>query len=130
MSSISPYEFDRVMTSLLNKYAKDVVEKTVEEKVEEIGKEAKIVVKGYSKPKDQLYITGDYQKGWGTTFRRKKGVKKITVYNRNKPTLVHLLEFGHKIAGTNRKTRAFPHVSPTEIAYTKKLYEELRKELQ
>ena len=127
MFSISPYEFDRVMTSLLNKYEKDVVEKTVEEKVEEIGNEAKIVVKGYSKPKDQLYITGVYQKGWGTTFRRKKGIKKITVYNRNKPTLVHLLELGH---GGPFPAKPYPHVSPTEIAYTKKLYEELRKELQ
>lgn len=130
MTNITPDQFEDYIISLLGKYDNDVVEKTVKKKVEEISKEAKIVIKGYSKPKDQLYISGDYKKGWGTTFRRKEGLAQVKVWNKKKPTLVHLLEFGHRIAGTNRKTRAFPHVSPTEIAYTKKLYDELRRELQ
>lgn len=129
MTTIKPEQFEDYVISLLGKYDSEVVQKTVDEKVNNIGKEAKIVVKGYSKPNDQLYITGDYQRGWGISHKRIKGIKQVKVYNKKKPSLVHLLEFGHHIAGTNNYTRKFPHVSPTELAYMKKLYEELRREL-
>lgn len=130
MTTIKPEQFEDYIISLMGKYSNDVVEKTVTEKVTQIGKEAKIVVKGYSKANDQLYQTGAYQKGWGISNKRIKGLKQVKVYNKKKPSLVHLLELGHRIAGTNRYTRKFPHVSPTELAYNKKLYEELRRELQ
>lgn len=127
MTNIKPEDFENYIISLLGKYEDSVVEKTVEEKVEKYGKEAKEVVKGYSKKGDQLYITGDYQRGWGISHKRKKGLKQIKVYNKKKPTLVHLLEFGH--AGPF-PARPYPHVSPTELTYMKLLYNDLRRELQ
>lgn len=124
MTTIKPEQFEDYIISLLGKYDNEVVEKTVNEKVNKIGKEAKVVIKGYSKPKDQLYQTGDYKKGWGISHKRIKGVKQVKVYNKKKPSLVHLLEFGHEV-----NAKAYPHVSPTELTYMKKLYEELRREL-
>ena len=96
MTSIKPEQFESYMMTLLGKYDRDVVEKVVTEKVGKYGKEAKIVVKGYSKRGDQLYRTGDYQKGWGTSQKKAKGLKQVKVWNKKKPTLVHLLELGHR----------------------------------
>lgn len=124
MTTIKPEQFEDYVISLLGKYDNEVVEKTVNEKVNKIGKEAKVVVKGYSKANDQLYQTGDYQRGWGISHKRIKGIKQVKVYNKKKPSLVHLLELGHRV-----NAKAYPHVSPTELTYMKILYEELRREL-
>lgn len=130
MTSIKPEQFENYIISLIGKYENKVLDKTIKEKVDKYGEEAKVVVKGYSKVGDQLYRTGDYRRGWRILHKRAKGIRQIKVSNKNKPTLVHLLEFGHNIAGTNRRTRAYPHVSPTELTYMKLLYEDLRRELK
>lgn len=55
--------------------------------------------------------SGDYKKGW----RRKKegtgGSIKYTIHNKDKPGLVHLLEFGHAKVGGGR-VEGRPHVRP------------------
>lgn len=69
--------------------------------------------------------TGEYSKGW-----TRKGIKSknkawgpvlgYVIYNKNKPMLAHLLEFGHaKINGG--RTQAIPHIFPA----VKKAEEEL-----
>lgn len=126
MTTIKPEQFEDYIISLLGKYENDVIEKKVGEAVNNYGKDAKREVKSYSKPNIQLYRTGDYQRGWGISHKRKKGLKQVKVYNKKKPTLVHLLEFGH---GGPFPAKAYPHVSPTELKYMKLLYEELRREL-
>ena len=127
MPNIKPEEFNSYVTSLLTKYDNDVVQKVVDQDVTDMGKEAQQEVKGYSKKGVQLYVTGVYQKGWNTLKRKdKNGLRRVTVRNKNKAPLVHLLEFGH---GGPFPARAYPHVSPTELKYQRKLYEKLRSEL-
>lgn len=127
MITIKPEQFEGLMTSILNKYEKDVVDRVVDSKLDNYGKNAKEEVQGYSKPNIQLYITGRYKKGWVLTHKKNKGLRQIKVYNKAKPTLVHLLEFGH---GGPFPAKPYPHVSKTELKYMKLLYEELRRELQ
>lgn len=98
MTSIKPEQFENYIISLMGKYENEVLDKTIKEKVDKYGKEAKKTVKGYSKQGIQLYRTGEYRKGWGISHKRAKGIKQIKVWNKNKPTLVHLLEFGHRWA--------------------------------
>lgn len=127
MPNIKPEEIESYVTSLLGRYEKDVVEKTVDKTVKDLGTDAKNEVKGYSKRGVQLFRTGEYQKGWSILNRKdRKGLRRLTVRNKNKAPLVHLLEFGH---GGPFPARAYPHVRSTELEYLKKLYEELRREL-
>ncbi|WP_213997279.1 HK97 gp10 family phage protein [Tepidanaerobacter syntrophicus] len=57
--------------------------------------------------------TGEYAKGW--TFKKEstQGEVKYTIYNKTKPQLTHLLEFGHaKRAGG--RVAGKPHIAPVE----------------
>ena len=77
--------------------------------------------------------SGEYKSGWATkqTWKSSRGLK-ITVYNKAKPGLPHLLEHGHvmiahgKVLGTGG---ARPHIGRAEQAANKKLEEEIRREL-
>lgn len=127
MPNIKPQEFNNYVTSLLEKYNKDTVQRIVDNDVEAMGKEAQTELKGYSKKGVQLYVTGEYQRGWSTLKRKdKNGLRRVTVRNRNKAPLVHLLEFGH---GGPFPAKPYPHVRDTELTYQRKLYEKLRREL-
>lgn len=58
--------------------------------------------------------TGDYSRGWAI----KKGKDSYTIYNKTKPGLTQLLEFGHVTRnGTGRTydpTPAHPHIKDAE----------------
>lgn len=99
---------------------------------------AKEVVRG-TKEKSPVK-TGVYKKGW--TSRKAltgPGAYGRTVYNSKKPSLTHLLEYGHEIKGAafyrknKSRTDAFPHITPdkeTEEIFEGNLKKELEKELQ
>lgn len=127
MPNIKPEDFGNYIESLLGKYQAEVIDKKSKEIVDRLGKEAKPEIKSYSVKNVQLWRTGEYQKGWVLRSTRKQGIAQVKLYNKAKPTLVHLLEFGH---GGPMPARAYPHVSKTELKYMRLLYEELRRELQ
>ena len=58
--------------------------------------------------------TGEYKKGW----KRKKLKYSYVVYNKKKPYITHLLEFGHDIVGRDGKrkgkSKAIPHIKKNE----------------
>ena len=70
--------------------------------------------------------TGDYARGWS----RKKIEGGYVVYNRTKPRLTHLLEYGHALANQfgslGRRVAAHPHIKPAEQEGIKE-FEELFK---
>lgn len=82
--------------------------------------------------------TGVYQKNWAAKAdeaSESRGIYGKTVYNKKKPQLTHLLQYGHEVTGYlagkgRNKTRAFDHIQSddvTEQMLTKNLEEELDK---
>lgn len=70
--------------------------------------------------------TGKYKSGWGYT-RNDESVDRysVTVHDKTKPSLTHLLQNGH---GGPRPARAYPHIQQDEE--TERIFEEnLIKEL-
>ena len=56
--------------------------------------------------------TGEYAKGWARKKQGRDGEIRYVVYNRKKPWLAHLLEFGHAKRGGGRVAER-PHIRPT-----------------
>lgn len=65
--------------------------------------------------------TGEYAEGWMVSkiYQNREGIR-LTVHNRKKPQLTHLLENGHAKAGGGR-VAARPHVAPAEKKLEKRL---------
>ena len=103
---------------------KKVTEETVKETVTEVADGARDVAKSGS-PSD----TGEYWKGWAVKKTEEKSGKLVlTVYNKNKPSLTHLLEKGHAKRGGGR-TRAIVHIAPAEEYAQETLVRELERKL-
>lgn len=74
---------------------------------------------------------GSYASSWGIKNGRLK-TKKVyskAVYNRQHYRLTHLLEFGHANRDGSR-TRAIPHIRPTEDKYREKFRQELEEKIR
>jgi len=91
------------LTKILGEYSQEVTD-AVEKAQDEVAKETVDELKRTS-PKNK----GGYAKGWAT----KKAGNKLTVYNKAKPQLTHLLENGHSTRDGGR-SRSFPHIKPAE----------------
>ena len=93
------------ITLAVQQYTEDVsaaIEREVDATAKEMVAELRI-----TSPKD----TGEYAKGWTSRKETKHGEYRRIVYNKNKPSLVHLLEKGHaKVNGGRVDGR--PHVRP------------------
>lgn len=124
MDSIEPQEVRAYLQNLLTIYGKQV-EEVVKRETKSLAKQIKPELKGYSRKGGQLYRTGAYQRGWARKTINKKNQFQIVTYNKAKPTLVHLLEFGHRPPMV--KARPYPHVRQTELKYLQKLMEELER---
>lgn len=63
---------------------------------------------------------GSYAKGWSAKVKEKNiGMETWVIYNRTDYQLTHLLEFGHIIAGTGRRSRAIPHIAAVNESASK-----------
>lgn len=75
---------------------------------------------------NRKYPPGSYAKSW---TRRKEGnvlgVETYTIYNSKHYQLNHLLEFGHIIAGTGRRSKAIPHIAPVNNSVTQQFIREV-----
>ena len=87
----------------VQEYTEDV-SKAVEKEVTDT---AKAVQKGIQN--DSPVDKGDYKKGWTRKKKSKGGQIEYTIYNKNKPGLVHLLENGHAKVNGGR-VAGMPHV--------------------
>lgn len=107
----------------LTKIVRDVVEEYGEEVRKETARTmAKMAPEIVNEVKAKSPVGNDsehYAEGW--TLRQetdKLGTTKVTVYNATKPTLTHLLEFGHrgyplKNGGRTRDVKGIGHIKPT-----------------
>lgn len=112
-----------VMKALEN-YSDDISE-VVEKVANKVGKEAVEELKNTS-PKG---TRKEYAKGWRLK-KDKLGKNRyiVKVHNKTNYQLTHLLEFGHATRN-GRRTKAQPHIRPTEEKFSKKFEEEIKKEI-
>lgn len=105
----------------LNEYKK-VTDDVVKASVDRVAKEAKSIAQSGSPVK-----SGGYQKGWATKKTSEKtGQITVTVYNRKKPGLTHLLEKGHAKRGGGR-VAGRPHIAPAEEYAATELEAEIKR---
>lgn len=107
----------------------EVIEKC-NEAAEEVGKEAVRELKATSPVRQdgykRKYPPGSYAKSWTTSKATDNtGVKGVTVHNKQHYQLTHLLEFGHVIAGTGRRSQAFPHIGAVNESAAQKFVEKV-----
>jgi hypothetical protein len=122
--TIKPEMFAQAVKEYLEIYVEDIGE-AVEEKSNQIGKEARDELKQTSPKK-----TGKYAKGW--TVRKDKKNKNyytVKVWNRTDYQLTHLLEFGHTTKNGGR-TKAIPHIRPVEEKYKNKFEKQLKDKIR
>ncbi|NLA83037.1 MAG: hypothetical protein GX854_00615, partial [Clostridiales bacterium] len=81
--------------------------------VDETAKNIKEEIQKSSAWKDR---TGEYRKGWTIKKENRKGEIVRIIYNKDKPGLIHLLEFGHVKRGGGR-VAGRPHVQPAYEKY-------------
>lgn len=114
---------DEIMSAL--KEYKDVTDEVVDRAVAKVSKEAKQIAQSGSPTE-----TGGYQKGWAVKKTSERaGQVSITVYNRRKPGLTHLLEKGHAKRGGGR-VAGRPHIAPAEEYAIEQLEAEIKRGLQ
>ena len=103
--TVSVDDLAKEIALAVQQYTEDV-SKAIENEVNET---AKKVMKDAAdnSPVD----TGEYKKGWARKKSSKGGQIKYTIYNKEKPGIVHLLEFGHAKKNGGR-VAARPHLRP------------------
>jgi hypothetical protein len=104
---------------------KEVTDEIVKNAVDTVSKEAKDIAKTGS---PERY--GGYKKGW--TVKKtidKSSQVSVTVHNRAKPGLTHLLEKGHAKRGGGR-VEGITHIAPAEEYAIEELEAEIRKGLK
>ena len=113
---------DEIMDAL-EEY-KEMTDEVVQTAVDTVSKETKKLVQAGSPVQ-----TGGYQKGWAVKkTSAKAGQVSITVYNRKKPGLTHLLEKGHAKRGGGR-VAGQPHIAPAEQYAVSELENKIKRGL-
>ncbi|MFA6808598.1 MAG: HK97 gp10 family phage protein [Eubacteriales bacterium] len=108
MSNISVNQLANEIAKDLAEYTKDIIE-GIDEASEKISKNAVKKLKQDS-PKN----TKKYSKGWAVKTEKKYGeTNSHIIYNKNKPGLTHLLEYGHAKRGGGR-VQGKSHIRPVE----------------
>lgn len=112
--------------SALTEYADDI-SGLVEKVANDVGKEAVKELKTIS-PKS-VRKGGKYAKGWRLK-KDKLGKNRysVKIHNKTDYQLTHLLEFGHATRNGGR-TKAIPHIRPTEEKYSNEYEERLKKKI-
>ena len=113
---------DEIMDAL-EEY-KEMTDEVVQTAVDTVSKETKKIVQAGSPVQ-----TGGYQKGWAVKKTSAKASQvSITVYNRKKPGLTHLLEKGHAKRGGGR-VAGQPHIAPAEQYAVSELENKIKRGL-
>lgn len=112
------------ITTQLEKYSQEVAN-NLKKDTEEVAKECAEELKNTS-PKSQKAGGKSYAKGWSykKAYESNSSVR-YRVFNKNKPQITHLLEYGH--AKTNGgRVEAKPHIKQAEQRAKENLIKKLR----
>lgn len=96
----------------------------------EVGNAGKIALKSVRNGSPKK--TGAYRKGWKIKTEKQTlndDVASVTVYNKDRGYLTHLLENGHQKAGGGR-VAAIPHIKPAEEEARQYLEEHIRQVIE
>lgn len=121
-------DLDTTLYAILEEFSKEC-EDEVNEVVEETTLYTLAEVQSYIPPGAERYHNWKkYLKGWEikTKYTLTTNNTMYTIWNKKQYMLTHLLEKGHVIAGTGKRTRKFPHIS---VAFQKGM-EYMEKELR
>lgn len=108
MSRISSNEIAVIIMQELHNYTDDV-KKDIKNATRKVAKWAKAEVKEKSPRK-----TGEYSKGWSFRTVVKDDYIGITIHQKKKPHLTHLLEYGHLTSKRTKRTTAIPHIEKVQ----------------
>lgn len=117
--TVSVDDLAKEIALAVQQYTEDV-SKAIEKEVISTATKVKKEIKDKS-PRD----TGEYANGWARKTTRKNGQTTVTIYNKDKPQLTHLLEFGHAKKGGGRVS-ARPHIRPVHD----RLIPQMEKEIE
>lgn len=109
-NTIRPDSLEIVLSKTLSDYG-DAVSAGL---AVEVGKAGRIALKSVRNGSPKK--TGAYRKGWKIKTEKQTindDVASVTVYNKDRGYLTHLLENGHQKAGGGR-VAAIPHIKPAE----------------
>lgn len=122
-SRISVSDLARAVNEAMSEY-RDLTEQALKSAVTGVAKETKDIAKENSPS-----LSGRYKKGWATKKTTDaSGQISVTVYNRARPGLTHLLEKGHAKRGGGRVS-GIPHIAPAEEHAVSELETKIRREL-
>lgn len=108
------------LTLAIKDYTDDVSQ-AIEREVESTANKVRDEIKAKS-PVD----TGVYKKGWSRKKTGRGQEAEHIIYNKDKPSIAHLLEFGHAKVGGVGRVDSKPHIRP---AYDK-LVPEMEKRIE
>jgi hypothetical protein len=112
------------LTEAVKDYTEEV-SKAIDKEVSSTATKMKREIKDNS-PVD----SGDYRDGWSRKTSRRDGETVVTIYNKDKPSLTHLLEFGHAKAGGEGRVPPSPkggHIIPAYEKYVPKMERNIEK---
>lgn len=118
--TVSVDQLANAITQEIKNYTEEVskaIEKEVNETAKKVRKDA-----ADNSPVD----SGEYKKGWARKKSTKGGRIQYTIYNKEKPSLVHLLEFGHAKVNGGR-VPAIPHLRPAYDKHVPEMERRIKK---
>lgn len=116
-------DFRDVVNDILTEYgdqAKEAVELACKDTARETAKELQSAGK--------FQGGKEYRKGWTSKVELTRTGAQAIVYNKTKPGLSHLLEFGHALRNGGRST-AFNFIAPIDATIGDKLLDNIDKRL-
>lgn len=118
-------DFAKAMMSQLTQYTDDIINDVYDIIEDEANKLASNIKKDSPKSNDK---TKHYANGW-KVGKDKNGLRKIyIVYNANKPTLTHLLEYGH-VSRNGGRVKGYPHIDKNSQGAREKIVKRIEEEI-
>lgn len=108
------------LSQAIQDYTEDVQE-AIDKKVSSTATKVKREIK-----QDSPRKSGEYADGWSRKTSRKNGLIDITIYNKDKPQLTHLLENGHAKVGGGR-VPGIPHIKPAYDKFVPNMEKEIEQ---